>query len=96
MFKYNCHKTYLHDFDRRGDLRRVRDISEAEADAMLAASPYVKTDDEGRTPRHGLILNKGFCVVECVGDRCKIVYNHDEKYALWDGDWTFFSTNLGL
>ena len=97
MFKYLCHKTYLHDFNRRGDLRRLRELTEAEADDLLAASSFVKPDEDGVTPPHGLILNKGFCVVERVrGDYCLIVYNHDGNYALWEGLWSFFSEDIGL
>jgi len=96
MFKYQCHKTYLHDFSRRGGIHLVRGLTEAEADAMLAASSYVKRDEEGRIPPHGLLLNKGFCVVARVGDRCQIVNDHDGNHTLWDGDWDFFSTYLGL
>lgn len=95
MLKFRCHRTYLHDFDRRGDLRRVRDITLDEAGEMLAASSFVKREDNDT--RADLLLNKGFCVVERVGaGRCHIVCNHDGKYALWDGDWAFFSAKIGL
>lgn len=95
MIKYHCHKTYLHDFSRRGDLHRVREITMDEAAAMLAASPYVKPESHNDT-RNTPLLNKGFCVVKRVGDRCRIVYDHDGRHALWDGDWAFFSADLGL
>lgn len=97
MIKYQCHKTYLHDFSRRGDLRRVREITMDEAAAMLAASPFVQPEShQGDHGRDTPLLNKGFCVVERVGDRCRIVYDHDGNHALWDGDWAFFSADLGL
>ncbi len=97
MLKFHCHRTYLHDFDRREHLPgRVRDLTLDEAGEMLAASSFVKREDHNDT-RADPMLNKGFCVVERVGDgRCHIVYNHDGKYALWDGDWAFFSAKIGL
>jgi hypothetical protein len=100
MFKYQCHKTYLHDFSSRGSLRRVRDITTEEADAMLSSSPFVELTPPGLAftgeTFTSLLLNKGFCVVERVGDRCHIVYDHDGNHALWEGDWAFFSTDLAL
>lgn len=99
MFKYQCHKTYLHDFSRRGDLRRVRDLTTEEAEAMLAASPFVKREPHGDQDNLGRatpLFNKGFCVVERLGDRCRIVYDHDGRHALWDGDWAFFALIVGL
>ncbi len=98
MFKFQCHGSYLRDFDVRGDVLRVGDITDDQADAMLTASPYLyatKPWDE----RHGLMLNKGFAIVhrdEGDDSRCLIVANHDGRYSLHSGAWAFFAEKYGL
>lgn len=97
MFKFQCHGSYLRDFDVRGDVLRVGDITDDQADAMLTASPHLaaaKTWDV----RHGLLLNKGFAVVlrEVEVGRCLIVANHDGRYSLHSGAWAFFAEKYGL
>lgn len=95
MFQYECHGTYIHDFSRRGDLKRLMDLTDAEAEVLLRSSPFVKPYHH---PEQGqaLILNKGFCVVSRAEGRCLLVYNHDGKHSLWEGSWEFFSTHYGL
>ena len=61
MFKFQCHGSYLRDFDVRGDVLWIVDITNDEADAMLSASPYL-VPTKTRDARHGLLLNKGFAV----------------------------------
>ncbi len=62
MFKFQCHGSYLRDFDVRGDVLRVGDITDDQADAMLTASPHLAAAKTWDT-RHGLLLNKGFAIV---------------------------------
>lgn len=98
MFKFKCHGCYLRDFDVRGDVLRVGDITDDEADAILSASPYL-TAAKTWDVRHGLLLNKGFAVVrrdEGDASRCLIVANHDGRYSLHSGAWSFFAEKYGL
>lgn len=97
MFKFQCHGCYLRDFDVIGDVLWIVDITADQADAFLSASPFLiaaKTWDA----RHGLLLNKGFAIVERDGDRdrCLIVANHDGRYSLHSGAWAFFADKYGL
>jgi len=96
MFNFECHGTYLRDFATAGDVRRIMEISETDADEAMSASPFLRAAEVWDT-RHGLLLNKGFTVVG-VGDdgRCAIVANHDGRYSLHSGAWPFFAEKYGL
>lgn len=98
MFKFKCHGCYLRDFDTKGDVLWICDITDDQADAMLSASPYL-TAPSVRAVRCGLLLNKGFAVArrdDGDADRCLIVSNHDGCYSLHSGAWAFFADKYGL
>lgn len=98
MFKFNCHGCYLRDFDVRGSVVRIGDLSIDDADAILSASTYL-TAAQTWDVRHGLLLNKGFAIVRRDlrdATRCLIVANHDGRYSLHSGAWSFFADKYGL
>lgn len=82
---YLPHGEYLHDFRDCAELVRGQEIDGEKAREMLAASPHVKVRDVGYSA-YGLMLNKGFAVVNESDGVATIVNNHDGRFTLWTAD----------